>query len=190
MPHIIIECSANLGDRVDYDELVRTVHEAALETGVFPIGGTRTRLAPRERFRIADGEPENAFAHAVLRIGEGRDAATKKAAGSHVFAALCGALAPAYAAGPLSISLEVQELDAALSFKQNNIHDYVASRRAARDAADAADAAAEPIAGTDVETRAVIGAVGGTGAVAGAKAATEAAAVTGIGAVAGTEVRV
>ncbi len=130
MPHIILECSANLAGRVDLDELVRAVHEAALETGVFPVGGTRTRLAIRERYRIADGDPANAFAHAVLRIGAGRDAPTKHAAGSHVFAALAAALGEAYAAGPLAISLEVQELDPALSFKQNNLHEYVAARRA------------------------------------------------------------
>jgi 5-carboxymethyl-2-hydroxymuconate isomerase len=157
MPHIIIECSANLGERVDFDELVRTVHGAALETGVFPIGGTRTRLAVRERFRIADGEPDNAFAHTVLRIGAGRDAATKKAAGNHVFAALCGVLAPAYAAGPLSISLEVQELDTALSFKQNNIHEYVANRRAARDGTGAAATALAAEVGTAAGNKAVAG---------------------------------
>lgn len=130
MPHITLECSANLAGRVDLDALVRAVHEAALGTGVFPVGGTRTRLAVRERYRIADGDPANAFVHAVLRIGAGRDAATKHAAAGHVFAALCQALAEAYAAGPLAISLEVEEIDPALSFKQNNLHDYVAGRRA------------------------------------------------------------
>ncbi len=129
MPHITLECSANLAERVDFDGLVRTVHEAALETGVFPSGGTRTRLVSHDRYRVADGDPGNAFAHAVLRIGQGRDAATKHAAGSHVFAALCRALAAAYAAGPLAISLEIQEIDGASSFRQNNLHDYVASRR-------------------------------------------------------------
>jgi len=130
MPHITLECSANLAGRVDLDALVRTVHEAALETGVFPVGGTRTRLGVRDQYRIADGDPNNAFVHAVLRIGAGRDAATKHAAAAHVFAALCASLNEAYAAGPLAISLEVQEIDPALSFKQNNLHEYVAARRA------------------------------------------------------------
>jgi 5-carboxymethyl-2-hydroxymuconate isomerase len=131
MPHIILECSANVAERADLDALVRTVHASALETGVFPVGGTRTRLALRERYRIADGDPANAFVHAVLRIGEGRDAATKRAAGSRVFAALCAALAVAYEAGPLALYHEIQEIDGAFSFKQNNIHEYVAARGAA-----------------------------------------------------------
>jgi len=131
MPHITIECSANVAGRADLDALVRAVHEAALETGVFPVGGTRTRLALLERYRIADGDPANAFVHVTVRIGQGRDAATKHAAGSHVFAALCASLAGAFAAGPLALSLEVQEIDAALSFKQNNLHEHVAARRAA-----------------------------------------------------------
>jgi 5-carboxymethyl-2-hydroxymuconate isomerase len=131
MPHITLECSANLAERVSFDDLVRTIHTAALETGVFPIGGTRTRLVTQERYRIADGDPANSFAHVVLRIGQGRDAAVKHAAGSHVFEALTAALESAYAAGPLAISLEIQEIDAALSFKKNNIHEFVAARSAA-----------------------------------------------------------
>jgi 5-carboxymethyl-2-hydroxymuconate isomerase len=136
MPHIMLECSANLAERVDLDELVRSVHEAALETGVFPVGGTRTRLVIHERYRIADGDPANAFAHAVLRIGKGRDEATKQAAGERVFEALCSTLAAAYAAGPLALSLELAEIDG-LSFKQNNLHEYVAARRAVASGAPA-----------------------------------------------------
>ena len=43
MAHIVIEYSANLRGQFDLDGFLRTVHGAALATGVFPIGGIRTR---------------------------------------------------------------------------------------------------------------------------------------------------
>ena len=130
MPHIVIEYSANLNGRVDLAALLRAVHAAALDSGVFPVGGLRTRAAERAHYLIADGHPDNAFVHAAVRIGHGRDAATKKRAGERLFAALCAELEPLYAAAPLAISLDIQEIDPALSFKRNNLH-AVVERRAA-----------------------------------------------------------
>jgi 5-carboxymethyl-2-hydroxymuconate isomerase len=131
MPHIIIECSANLRDRVDLREVVRRVHAAALQTGVFPIGGLRTRVAVRDVYAVADGDPDNSFAHIVVRIGHGRDAATRTRAAETIFEAACDALDDAFSTTPLGISLELQEIDPEFSFKKNNLHEYVAARKAA-----------------------------------------------------------
>jgi 5-carboxymethyl-2-hydroxymuconate isomerase len=128
MPHITIECSANVREIVDLDELVRRVHATALETGVFSVGGLRTRVAERAIYRIADGDPANAFVHVALRVGHGRDLATKQRAAEAIFATVCDVLQPAFEATPLGISLDVQEIDPELSFKQNNLHDYVKNR--------------------------------------------------------------
>ena len=46
MPHFTIEYSANLDARTDMTELCEVVRRAAVETGVFPVGGIR-RLATR-----------------------------------------------------------------------------------------------------------------------------------------------
>jgi 5-carboxymethyl-2-hydroxymuconate isomerase len=129
MPHIWVEYSANLDDDVVIDKLLDSVHEAAIATGVFPIGGARTRAVRVEQYRIADGHRDNGFVHVVLRIGHGRDAATKKAATEAVFAAVCAFLRPVYDRRPLGISLEMQELDPVLNLKLNNLHEYVAQRR-------------------------------------------------------------
>ena len=37
-------------------------------------------------------------------------------------------LQPAFEATPLGISLDVEEIDPELSFKRNNLHDYVKNR--------------------------------------------------------------
>jgi 5-carboxymethyl-2-hydroxymuconate isomerase len=131
VPHLIVEYSANLDAKVDIDELLRELHEAAAASGVFPLGGIRTRAARRERYRIADGHPDNAFVHVVARIRHGRPLDVRQRAGTLLFETLCRHLATAYATTPLGISLEVQEIDPDVSYKQNNLHDYVAQRERA-----------------------------------------------------------
>jgi len=131
VPHIVIECSANVRERTDLSALVASVHAAALGTGVFPEGGIRTRVAERTDYLVADGDPANAFVHVALRIGRGRDLATRQRAASAIFDAVCERLRPASDVSPLAISLELTEIDPDLSFKSNNIHEYVERRKAA-----------------------------------------------------------
>ena len=46
MPHFTIEYSANLDHRVDMSKVVEIVRKAAVETGIFPLGGIRVRARP------------------------------------------------------------------------------------------------------------------------------------------------
>ncbi|MDX1482194.1 MAG: 5-carboxymethyl-2-hydroxymuconate Delta-isomerase [Woeseiaceae bacterium] len=128
MPHQIIEYSANLADSVDIDALVTTLHEAAAAIDVLPVGGLRTRAKAHEHYRIADGHPDNAFVNVILRIAPGRSFEERKEAGETLFAALSDFLQHVYDASPLAISYEIQEIDADLRWKQNNIRGYMAAR--------------------------------------------------------------
>ena len=92
MPHFTIEYSANLDARVDMAEIVELVRKAAVETGIFPLGGIRVRAVKCEHYAIADGNPQHGFLAMVLRLGEGRDLAARKKAGGHIFKALSGHL--------------------------------------------------------------------------------------------------
>lgn len=49
MPHVVVEYSANIRDRIDLPRLIETLHATAIATGVSPEGGTRTRAAERTR---------------------------------------------------------------------------------------------------------------------------------------------
>lgn len=131
MPHVVVEYSANLEAALPVNKLLDALHESALRTGVFPIGGLRTRAARREHYRVADKHPDNAFVHVVLRIGHGRDLETRQRAAETVFATLCEQLQGVYAQRPLGLSLEVQEIDPQLSYRKNNLHDYVKQRQTA-----------------------------------------------------------
>ncbi len=129
MAHLVIEHSANLRGRLDVQQLIEALHQAALETGIFPVGGLRTRAYEASAYRIADGHPDNAFVHVSVRVGHGRDLPTRRAACERIFAAACHQLASLFEAVPLAISVEMQELDPELSFKRNNLHEHVKRRR-------------------------------------------------------------
>ena len=123
MPHFTIEYSANLETRVDMGKVCEVVRKAALETGIFPIGGTRVRAIRCEHYAIADGNPHLGFLAMVLRLGEGRDLATRKKAGEHVFRALSDHLDPVFAASKFALSFDMQINDKETSWKRNNIHE-------------------------------------------------------------------
>ncbi|HVS77042.1 MAG TPA: 5-carboxymethyl-2-hydroxymuconate Delta-isomerase [Steroidobacteraceae bacterium] len=129
MAHIVIEYSAGLRERLGLPELLSAVHQAALATGVFPIGGLRTRAYEAQHYVIADGHPENAFVHLSLKVGHGRDLETRRRACETIFDAACRHLASIYESQPLAISLEMQEIDPVLTFKKNNLHEQVKRRQ-------------------------------------------------------------
>jgi 5-carboxymethyl-2-hydroxymuconate isomerase len=124
VPHLIVEYSANLEPELDVGALVRAIHETALATGVFPVGGVRTRA----HYRIADGHPDNRFVHLDIKIAAGRSLDVRKKAGDAIFKAVAETLAGLYAKYPLGISMEIMEINPDTSWKQNNLHEAVAQR--------------------------------------------------------------
>lgn len=128
MPHLIVEYSANVEALIALPELLDTLRDTALATGVFPLGGLRVRAHCMEHYRIADCHPDNGYVHMTAWIGHGRALDVKQRAGQQLFAALTRHLAPVFEARPLAISFNVQEFHPDLNFKQNNLHRYVAQR--------------------------------------------------------------
>ncbi|MDA9410941.1 5-carboxymethyl-2-hydroxymuconate Delta-isomerase [Bradyrhizobium sp. CCBAU 45384] len=123
MPHFTIEYSANLDGRLDIGAVCEVVRKAAVETGIFPLGGIRVRAIKCEHYAIADGRHDYGFLDMVLRIGEGRDLPTRQKAGEHVFQALAKHLDPVFAASKFALSFDMQINDKDTSWKRNNIHD-------------------------------------------------------------------
>ncbi len=130
MPHFSIEYSGNLDARVDMGAIVEVVRKAAAATGIFPLGGIRVRAIQCEHYAIADGNPHFGFLAMVLRLGEGRDLATRKKAGEHVFRALSDHLDPVFVASQFALSFDVQINDKEMSWKRNNIHEALKTEAA------------------------------------------------------------
>ena len=123
MPHFTLEYSANLDGRVDIGLVVELVRKAAVETGIFPLGGIRVRAVRCEHYAIADGNKSLGFLDMVLRLGEGRDLATRKKAGEHIFKILSAYLDPVFADSKFALSFDMQINDKETSWKRNNIHE-------------------------------------------------------------------
>jgi 5-carboxymethyl-2-hydroxymuconate isomerase len=130
MPHFSIEYSANLDAQVDMSEICELVRKAAVETGIFPLGGIRVRAIRCEHYAIADGRPGYGFLAMLLRLGEGRDLAARQKAGEHIFRALSAHLEPLFANGKFALSFDMQINDKDVSWKRNTIHDALKAEAA------------------------------------------------------------
>lgn len=128
MPHQIIEYSANLDEVLDVEELVAVMHDAAAAVEAFPLAGLRTRAVARQHYRVADNHDDNAFVHAVMRIGRGRTLDVRQEAGVTLFNALCAYLEPVQSGSPLAISYEIQEIDTDQRWNKNNLREYLKER--------------------------------------------------------------
>ncbi|MCH2558116.1 MAG: 5-carboxymethyl-2-hydroxymuconate Delta-isomerase [Alcanivorax sp.] len=129
MPHFIAEYSANLDGDADFPALFETVHRVLGDSGVFPLGGIRSRAIRHDTYRIADGAHDYAFVHMTLKVGSGRDLATRRAVAETLFEAIKAHFAPLQAERLLAVSFEMTELDPDLNFKHNNIHDFLKGER-------------------------------------------------------------
>jgi len=128
MPHLTIDYSANIEERVDVSDLVRVMHDTAASIDALPLGGLRTRAVARQHFLIADGHSSNTFVNTTLRIAPGRSAEIKKEAGQRLFESLTQFFDAFSQSEPIALSFEIQELDANLRWKESNIRDHMAKR--------------------------------------------------------------
>ena len=125
MPHLNIEYSANLDEVLDIQALVDRIHDTALDTGIFPLGGVRTRAEARTHYRIANGNPHAGYIHMMVRIGSGRDVETRRTAGDRIFAALCDFTDELYRSRPLALSFELHEIPPDMAWRKNNLHELL-----------------------------------------------------------------
>lgn len=129
MPHIRFEYSANLEGLIDWSGLCACLRDAALETGIFPLAGIRVRGIRCDHYLIADGHPDNGFIDISVRLRGGRPAEAKARATEAIFAAARDYLAEHIAAHRFALSLEMRDIDPALSPKLNTIRDHMEAPR-------------------------------------------------------------
>ena len=122
MPHFIAECTDNIREQADLPGLFAKVNEALAATGIFPIGGIRSRAHWLDTWQMADGKQEYAFVHMTLKIGAGRSLESREAVGEMLFALIKAHFAELMADRYLALSFELDELHPTLNYKQNNVH--------------------------------------------------------------------
>lgn len=122
MPHFIAECTHNIREQADLPGLFAKVNEALAATGIFPIGGIRSRAHWLDTWQMADGQHDYAFVHMTLKIGAGRSLESREAVGEMLFTLIKTHFAALMAERYLALSLELDELHPTLNYKQNNVH--------------------------------------------------------------------
>jgi 5-carboxymethyl-2-hydroxymuconate isomerase len=125
MPHFTIEYSANLDEAIDMSALCEVVRNAAVQTGIFPLGGISVRAIRCEHYAIADGRAGLSFLDILLRIGEGRSLEVRQKAGEQIFQTVSSHLETVFASGRFALSFDMQINDSATSWKRNTIHDLL-----------------------------------------------------------------
>lgn len=126
MPHIIIE--HNQPHNVDIGALAEDLHVAASNIDAFPLGGLRVRAHHSDISFVGDGASQNGFIYILVRIGKGRDVSTQKDIGDRLFSVLQEKTSHLFERSvPLSLGLEIQEIEPDRTWKQNNLHELMKS---------------------------------------------------------------
>jgi 5-carboxymethyl-2-hydroxymuconate isomerase len=102
--------------------LFAKVNEALAATGIFPIGGIRSRAHWLDTWQMADGKQDYAFVHMTLKIGAGRSLESRQDVGDMLFALIKSHFAALMESRYLALSFAMEELDPTLNYKQNNVH--------------------------------------------------------------------
>ena len=125
MPHLMIDYSVNVEPDVDIGAFCDTLRDVAASIDAFPLAGVKVRAVRVDHYAIADGSPEHGFIDISVRIREGRDMETKQNAAQKIFDAANEFVADVMRRRSLALSLELRDIDAALSPKSGSIRKYL-----------------------------------------------------------------
>ncbi|MGE6376517.1 5-carboxymethyl-2-hydroxymuconate Delta-isomerase [Peribacillus muralis] len=124
MPHIIIEYTDNIKEDILVEQLLKKMNDVLISyPSIFPIGGIRSRAIELKHYRVADGSEDDAFVHAMLKIGAGRNERDKTNVCDLLFAAMEAHFEMLFSKRYLALSLELVEFSESGTYKKNNIHD-------------------------------------------------------------------
>ncbi|BET95885.1 5-carboxymethyl-2-hydroxymuconate Delta-isomerase [Xenorhabdus taiwanensis] len=122
MPHFYAECTENIREEARLPELFTKVNQALADTGIFPLGGIRSRAIWLDTWQMADGKQDYAFVHMTLKIGAGRSLEARQKVGEMLFDLIKAHFSELMARRYLGLSFTMEELDPVLNYKSNNVH--------------------------------------------------------------------
>ena len=126
MAHLIYDYSANIpAGLLDMPGLMRKLHRAAIDSGMFPEAGLRSRALCCQEFLVAAGDPDHGFVNLSMRVGPGRPQDERLQLGELLFGLMVEHLQPVMARQGLAISLEMRELETELRFNGGNIREHL-----------------------------------------------------------------
>lgn len=126
MAHFVLEYSDNLDPaQLELQTLFAALHHSAVDSGVFPLKGVRSRAYCCDCYRLADGNPAHGFVHLQVLMGAGRDQATRERVARAFFDTLKTHVSDRCSGHGLALSFELKELEPVLKYNHNTIADYL-----------------------------------------------------------------
>ena len=111
MPHVVLEYSGNVLEKVEFNDFFKKLHSLIIENGPFKLKNIKSRAVRRQNFYVANGNESNAFIHLTLSILTGRELKLKQTLGEKILSFLKQEFARSYEEMSCSISVEIKELD-------------------------------------------------------------------------------
>ena len=119
MPHLTLEYTDNL--EFDAQPLLARLHSELVATGAINLKGLKSRAVRHTEYRIADGNPEYAFAHVNLLIREGRPIKVQKDVSQRVMTVLEETFGERFNNNYLSLSVDIKEMRDGIALTHHNI---------------------------------------------------------------------
>lgn len=119
MPHLTLEYSDNL--EFEVQPLLARLHETLAASGAVALKGLKSRAVRHADYRLADGNPEYAFAHLNMLIREGRAPETQQELAKRAMEVLEAEFGSRYEAGYLSLSVDIKEMRDGIAITKHNI---------------------------------------------------------------------
>ena len=115
MPHLLLECSSGIADRIELDKLLETLHLAVGSAPTVDLAAVKSRVLEHAITRVGNPAAKRRFIHLTLSLLEGRTHDAKRHIGDELFAHLVkwvNANSP-----EVSLSLEIREMTGATYWK-------------------------------------------------------------------------
>ena len=125
MPHVSIEYSRNLEDALDMGAFCEALREEGSRIAAFAMPGLRVRAIAVDHYAIADGDPKHGFIDISVRLRAGRPDDVKADATQRLFDRARQFLQPVMTERSVALSLEMRDIDPALSPKIGTIRDHL-----------------------------------------------------------------
>ncbi len=129
MAHLSFEYSANLEQSMNLQAFCDAMRDIMRDSNIFPLGGVRVRGTRVDVCTVADGHPDLGFIDMTVRMGQGRDANTRRQVTQTIYAGAEAWLKAALDERPFALSLEVMEINARFAEKRfNTLHAHLANQ--------------------------------------------------------------
>ncbi|EOD81697.1 5-carboxymethyl-2-hydroxymuconate delta-isomerase [Grimontia indica] len=106
MPHIVMEYSDPVSERVSIGQLLEDLHQTAIGSGIFDVSDVKSRAYACHDWLVADKDDQENFIHVTLWLLGGRDEEQKRNL-SHAFLDVMQQHAPEVA----SLTVDVRDMD-------------------------------------------------------------------------------